>query len=340
MFGIRFIAVSGNDLVEQPLTGFGYSYWFVCTGCEGRVEIEADLFELQCTGQASYSVCSCGTAIDISAQSPTLRDVNDPALQINSVARLIWYHSSRHEHWPDLDAYTTEITDKATQTAQRFGDLVDPDLIIATKLSLAVHLGTFEAAIENILRRLKDQDRSDFFETRYWLHRVEIAIDSLTDLHPDVVEEFRTMFGDVELAQLRDLDAHAVRYVNRHEAIGSVSLAVDPVVISTVSTIALPLAEATLAETATATAAAARMMTQPQLDHGTPEWSDFAAILTSEYLPGVNPQVCEPFISAVGRGTDAGEFHRRFRVLAGMLMRPDVAIDLLAAEPRRQPPKG
>ncbi|WP_326546486.1 hypothetical protein QGN32_23160 [Mycolicibacterium sp. ND9-15] len=76
--------MSGIDPVEQPLTGFGYSYWFVCTGCDGRVEIDADLFELQCTGQASHSICSCGTAIDISAQSPTLRDVNDLALQTDS----------------------------------------------------------------------------------------------------------------------------------------------------------------------------------------------------------------------------------------------------------------
>lgn len=227
----------------------------------------------------------------------------------------------------------------AMQTAARFGHQVDPDRMIATKLSLAVHLGTYEAAIENILRRLEDQDRGDLFETRYWLHRVEIKLDCLTDLHPEVVDEFRTMFGDVELAQLHDLGARAVRYVNRHEAIGSVSLAIDAALISTVSTIELPLAEAALAETATARAATARMML-PEVDYCSPKWSEFAGILTTEYLPGVNPQVCDQLISAVGRGFDAEEFHRRFRVVAGMLMVPDVLIDLLVAAPRRQAPTG
>ncbi|WP_326546485.1 hypothetical protein QGN32_23155 [Mycolicibacterium sp. ND9-15] len=137
----------------------------------------------------------------------------------------------------------------AMQTAERFGNLIDRDRIIATKLSLAVHLGTFEAAIENILRRLKDQDGSDFFETKYWLHRVEIALGRPADLHPVVVEEFRTMFGDVELAQLRELDTRAVRMSTVTKPLGRCPSRSIPFVISTVSTIELPLTEATLAET-------------------------------------------------------------------------------------------
>jgi hypothetical protein len=328
--------MSGSEAVDQPPTGFGYSYWFTCTGCRRRVEVEAELFELQCTGQADFSVCACGTAVDVTDQSPTLRHTEDIALQTDSVARLVWYHSSRYEHWPDLEAYTAEVTAMAMQTAARFERLIDPDRLIATKLSLAVHLGTYEATIENLLRRLEDQDRTDFFESRYWLHRVEIALAHPDDLHPEVIDEFHTLFGDVELAQLQALGARAVRYVNLHEAIGSVSLAIDPALVCTVSTIELPVAEATLAETASATAATARMVTAAQSDDdSSPGWSKFVEILQSEYLSGVNPQVREPFLNAVGPYDDPAEFHRRFRVVAGLLMRPDVVIDMLATAPRR-----
>lgn len=61
-------AVSHRDLVDQPLIGFGYSYWFVCAACEGRVEIPADLYALQCTEQAVFTACECGTEIDITSQ--------------------------------------------------------------------------------------------------------------------------------------------------------------------------------------------------------------------------------------------------------------------------------
>lgn len=114
---------------------------------------------------------------------------------------------------------------------------------------------------------------------------------------------------DVELAQLPGLGAHAVRYVNLHEAIGSVSLAIDPSLVCTVSTIELPVADATLAETASAAAATARMVAAAQSDDDiSPAWSDFVEILQSEYLPGVNRQVREPFLNAVGACDDPASF--------------------------------
>lgn len=333
--------MSGSGAADQPLTGFGYGYWFACggSGCGGRVEIEGELFELQCTGQADYSVCaSCGTVVDVRDQSPTRRNLEDVALQDDSVARLVWYHSSRYEDWPDVEAYTADVTAEARQTAEMF-DMYDADQRIAAKLSLAVHLGTYEATIENILRRLEDQDHANVFDAQYWLHRVEISIDRPHDLHSEVVEEFHTMFGDVEMSQLDALGgARAARYVNLHEAIGSVSLAIDPVLVESVSTISLPVPEAAVAETAAATTATASIVAALQSEIGDTYgvWADFVRILQSEYLSGVNPQVREPFLGAVGgQYEDPFEFHRRFRILAGLLKRPDVAIDLLAAAPRR-----
>ncbi|MCB9441117.1 MAG: hypothetical protein H6523_12825 [Mycolicibacterium sp.] len=322
--------------VDQPPTGFGYSYWFICTGCGRRVEIDADLYELQCTCQAEHSVCACGTPIDITEETPTLCDVDDVALCNDSAAGLVWYHSSRHGSWPDRDAYAAEVAEVANPTESRSGDMFDPIGYVERKLSLAVHLGSYEAAIENILRRLEDQDRSDIFSTRYWLHRVEIVLDRPGDLHPEVNNEFRTVMGDVELTELHGLGARAVRYVNLHEAIGSVSLAIDPAVVGTVSTIELPVVEAALPETAAARSAVAKMESGPAPSGwGSPGWSEFVETLQSEYLAGVNPQVRERFPRALGNCESPEEFHRRFRVVAGLLMRPGVVVELLAAAPRR-----
>ena len=147
------------------------------------------------------------------------------------------------------------------------------------------------------------------------------------------------MFGDVEMAQIQALGAHAVRYVNLHEAIGSVSLAIDPSLVCTVSTVEVPVAEATLAETASAAAATTRMAAATQSDDdSSPDWSEFVEILQSEYLSGVNPQVREPFLNAVGAYDDPADFHHRFRVVGGLLMRPDVVVDILAKAPRRHLP--
>lgn len=331
--------MTGGEIVEQPWVGFSYSFWFKCSACLSRVEVDAQLYERQSTQQAGYSMCNkCGTELDIRRPHVrALRDPDDVAAQTDQVERLFWYHSSRYESWPNLDAYANDVAAEAKRTAERF-PMFDADRRVATKLALAVHLGTYEAAIENILRRLADQDHADLFEARYWLHRVEITL-APNDLHPDVVDEFRTHFGDVELEQLKELDARAVRYVNAHEGIGSASLAIDPSLVGAVSSIALPVTEAALAETAAAAAATARMaasMAGDADDGAGDPWAEFIEVLETEYLPSVNPQVRESFGAAVGgEYEDPVEFHRRFRVVAGLLAQPQVVMGLLAVALRR-----
>ena len=88
--------------------------------------------------------------------------------------------------------------------------------------------------------------------------------------------------GDVELAQLRALGARAARYINLHEGVGSVSLAIDPAIVHTVSSIELPVAEAAPAETVTASAATAKMAAAVQShddDDTSAAWDDFVGTL-------------------------------------------------------------
>ncbi|OZC55561.1 hypothetical protein CH267_13425 [Rhodococcus sp. 06-621-2] len=127
--------------------------------------------------------------------------------------------------------------------------------VIDGKLALALHLGTYGAAIENILRRRRDQD---FDNRTYWLHQVEIRLKA-GDLYPTVRGELDGIIGDVSLKQLvKHSNSRAVRYVNSHESAGSISLAVDRAVIARIRTIALPPSQTVLLASATAQEAVAK----------------------------------------------------------------------------------
>ncbi|MBF6227128.1 hypothetical protein IU470_18705 [Nocardia abscessus] len=107
---------------------------------------------------------------------------------------------------------------------------------VEVNTSMALHLGTYAAAVENMLRRMHDEDTTP---EQYWLHQVQIRLKE-AELAPDVRGELSEWFGGVPLTKLSDLGARAVRYVNVHEAPGSISLAIDPRVIMRVRTISLP----------------------------------------------------------------------------------------------------
>jgi hypothetical protein len=239
-------------LSDQPLAGFDYNFWFVCESCGVRVCVGSDDYERQSTMQASYPLCKCGVEIDISEASPALRHPDDVALQDALIDKMYWYHSSRYEKWPDTAAYTEDVTNAINEI--RFAG-VDHQRMVRGRLALALHVGTYEAAIENMLRRICDQDSGDHSTIRYWLHRVQLRLER-GDLHPDVGPEFGTLMGDLDLQVVHDRGARAIRYINVHEAVGSISIAIDPGLIVKVEKILLPAAAA--AATARATTATDR----------------------------------------------------------------------------------
>ncbi|MCV7003556.1 hypothetical protein [Mycolicibacterium alvei] len=242
--------MASAEFVEQPPAGFNYTYWFTCPDCAGRINT---------TTLEEPVTCACGAENDTADLNPVLRDPNDVALRDDLVASLIWYHTSRYENWPDRQAYAAETADMVAEGFSYLDEAAQQQ-IIEQRTSFALHLGTYEAAIENMLRRLSDQDPVDRSTVRYWLHRVHIHL-APNDLHPHVGDEIPSYFGEVPLSELDERGARAVRYVNIHEAHGSVSLAIHPDVIATVASIALPLQslapETPAAADATTAAAAA-----------------------------------------------------------------------------------
>lgn len=250
-----------GEFVEQPLTGFNYSYWFDCVACGTRVNIAADLYERQTTytppgRPADFSRCGeCGSEVNVTEVRRVLRSLNDIAQQDDCVGRLYWYHSSPYENWPDAEAYAAEFEARIARVPA-LGPFT-PQQLVEQHTSRAVHVGTYEAAIENMLRRLHDEDRQDGSPIRYWLHRVQIHLKP-GDLAPDVGEELADWMGNVPLSMLPERGgARAVRYVNTNEADGSISVAIDPAVIAIVASIEIPVKSVAI-ETAAAAAASAK----------------------------------------------------------------------------------
>lgn len=249
------------EIVEQPLAGFDYSYWFECAACGTRVNIAADLYELQTSytptrAQAAFSRCGeCSSEIDVTDLRPVLRNLNDIASQDDWVDRLYWYHSSTYETWPDTKAYVAAYENQIAN-ARGLEEWSSSERLLARHTSMALHVGTYEAAIENMLRRLRDQDDREGQPIQYWLHRTEIHLEP-GDLASNVGEEPTDWVGNVPLSMLDDEygGARAVRYVNVNEAHGSISVAIHPAVIATVATIRIPVESVAVVSAACAAAA-------------------------------------------------------------------------------------
>lgn len=184
-----------------------------------------------------------------------LRNLNDVALRDDRIDGLYWYHSSTYESWPDTQAFADAHVEQIANRGAFWRGWSIPEQLLEQHNSQALHVGTYEAAIENMLRRLQYQDDWSGLPPRYWLHRVQLHLEP-GDLAPGVGEEPTDWVGNVPSSKLFDDygGARAVRYVNVNEAHGSISMAIHPAVIATVGTIESPV-EAIAVETAAAVAA-------------------------------------------------------------------------------------
>lgn len=100
----------------------------------------------------------------------------------------------------------------------------------------ALHLGTYEAAIENMLRRMRSQgDASDQF------YRYRVLLRGDCEIEPGVSKEPTNFVGDAHLADYCAPGVNVLRYVNVHEDPSSVSLAIDSSAIESVQRIPIPL---------------------------------------------------------------------------------------------------
>ena len=152
-----------------------------------------------------------------------------------AVRESYWYHSSTHENWPDKNF--DPAADFTDVTKRRFEDMgLSVEDWAARQKSKALHVGTYEAAIENTLRRLDDRRGA---LDQFYLYRVQLTSDCV--IEPGVHPEPTDWVGNAYLAGVLTSGSTVLRYVNVHEDPSSISLALERVAIRAVQSIPIPL---------------------------------------------------------------------------------------------------
>jgi hypothetical protein len=353
-----------DSLIER-FDGFAYDYHMHCE-CGRISRVPADVYWERQSIDALAPCEHCGQDIHYGPLVAALRDPDDLALSSDQVANLAWYHTSTFHDWPSPE-YVARVREQFRQLGSRIIPPDARDRIRNRELAKALHVGTYEAAIENMLRRMSDQDdaSSDFY-----LHRVSLDL-APTEIEAGYRDENRDDASQISLDELGHF--RAVRYANVHEASGSISVAIHPFAIATIQTIALPqpalapepprhvLQAVARAEEEIASANAA-MPDVSGIDpmvlntrvlmarRGGDELAlrvrdcqermgrtqeELRKLLIEVYLVGVGPVVRDDFVHAIGRSDSEtpSAYHEHFRAHSATLTRAED----VAAQLKRQP---
>lgn len=355
-----------DSLIER-FDGFAYDYYMHCE-CGRTSRVPLDVYWERGLIDALAPCEHCGRDIHYGSLVAALRDPNDPALSNDEVANLAWYHTSTFRDWPPPE-YLAFVSGQFQQRGSRIIPPDARDRIRDREMTKALHVGTYESAIENMLRRMSGQNDAD---NDFYLHRVSLDL-SPEDINVGCRDENHEDAGQILLDELGQL--RAVRYVNVHEAPGSISLAIHPAVIATIQTIALPLSALAAQPPAHLLEAVAR--TEEEIAAARAAMPDVSGIgpmdlnmrvlmarrrgdelalrvregqkrmrraqdeltelLAEAYLVGVGPVVRHDFVQAMGAASPKtpSSYHDYFRAHSAALTRAEDVVAQLKRQPAR-----
>lgn len=206
-----------------------------CSGCGCR--FRADLDWIDRWEHSSESCPGCGLTCEHEDSPRVTVDPDDLALNDDQIVRLFWYHTSTQPDWPTKDF--DPAARLTPETRERMGGDHCVAEWVARQRAKALHVGTYEAAVHNMLRRMRDQADSS---SQFYLYRVH--------LKPTVVVrdgwliDPSNFVGDVALHEICPPGTDVARYLNYHEDPGGLSLALGPGAIASVQRVAVPLLNA------------------------------------------------------------------------------------------------
>lgn len=327
--------------VERPIT-FGYGFRMRCDQCGQSSDLSgADYIRLNDEAAAHMICAHCNGSIHYGPLVADIRDPNDPALCDARINQLSWYHTSTYPTWPSTD-YERDI--RATLASGQARTMFsNPERFLEGQLTKALHLGTYEAAIENMYRRMADQGDG---ASTFYLHRVAVSIDP-GRINPGYRAENDQPAAHITIHELDDLDLDAIRYVNVWEASGCISLAIRPETIVGIQTIHIPPPQKKPAQELDKLVA---HLEARQAEPGEPTERQFrgydlmrqlADVLVARYLPGVSPVVADHFTHAIAQTdqTGATDFRNRAELFARhatLLRQPNDIVWLFKGVPPRK----
>jgi len=203
----------------------------LCGQCDRRWVV--DLGWLDRWEQAVESCPGCGVTCEVEAAPRVTVAPDDPALDDENVAQLFWYHTSTQPDWP------TQDFDPAAELTQETRLRMGGDLHVARwaerQRAKALHVGSYEAAIHNMLRRIDDQADHG---SQFYLYRVRL-VPTIT-VRKGLLIDPSNFVGDVVLNELCPPGVDVARYLNYHEDPGALSLALGRTAIAPTQQIAIP----------------------------------------------------------------------------------------------------
>ncbi|TCC64757.1 hypothetical protein E0H73_10385 [Kribbella pittospori] len=219
--------------MERPID-FSRDRYMLCGGCGLRFLVDLDWIDRWEQGQEKCPGCRM-TCEHEDAPRVTV-DPADLALD-DSVTRLFWYHTSTQPDWPTKDF------DPAAGLTAETRRLMGGDRRVAawaeSQRAKALHVGTYEAAIHNMLRRIDDQaDRG----SQFYLYRVHL--EPTTAVRDGWIVDPSDFAGDVMLHDVCPPGINAARYLNYHEDPGGITLALGRDAIASVQRVAVPAPDA------------------------------------------------------------------------------------------------
>lgn len=188
--------------------------------------------------EATAGCPACGTDCRSEDRPNFCADPGDQAHYDHAVRAAYWYHSSTHVTWPDHDF--DPATCLTEEIRRRMEAATGPGAVqrwTERQKAKALHVGSYEAAIENMFRRMHDEASS---LDQFYLYRVQL--DPSCSIHPGIEQEPTNWLGDAYLADVCSPETTVFRYVNVHEDPSGVSLAIEPAAVLAVQRISIPLA--------------------------------------------------------------------------------------------------
>lgn len=211
---------------------FAYGYRMRCERCRTSSWLTAE--DHAGSPEAAMRCSACGEEFNFGRAVIDLRDPDDAALDDSRLPQLAWYHTTTDPDWPR----SSNLLAAGEFDASRKDDLHEGRRRAYGKRqeNQALHLGTYEAAIESMLRRMRNQNDRD---STFYLYRIRIrgglAIES------GWRDENHAEAATITATELSNDGLDVIRYLNAYESMGSISVAVVRGSIESTQRFALPI---------------------------------------------------------------------------------------------------